>query len=850
MIEELITECCHLLKRYPSSEEIVKFLSSPREFIAKIKFGEERDYILSHDMFKKEKEKLLKESKTPIEVKNSLSLFSSAIVEREIKDFSLLRETLLYRRNKRYLILTKVSYPFGGGESFMYQTIEWMTSIGFEVVWLSFCDKFHRNYSSDEYSFENGCHFYKIPGGLTSSTLEKVLLHFSPDVIHIQGVMCSLSYSTIKKLRIPTIIGYHFWFGLLTPNQYGSFNNIDIIGNIDSHSISNFYLDVEEEFLFTQYVVSDFMNNVLLSAGSTPIKNVVYATSDDSQFLPNIQKSPMDKKYITLVNINKLKGGDIFLEIVKRVNFPLIGICTEPNTDGLDEKIKTELEKKRGMFLKYTTNIKKIYDDTRILLLPGHVDETFCRAAYEAAACGIPIITTGVGFIREMLGDCAIYLSRDPEEWVKTISEIYTNKFALNILSDKLRERSKRFKTNKSLLQKLVLERSLLSKNNNVCIFCPWCDQGLGIQSKGYTDILLKCGYRVHIFSFLPFLAQKKNHYFQKNPEEWENYTSIYYSYNDREKVTLTEIEHFVFSRNIGKFIIPEVCFPPIYEKVKFLKSIGVEVFAIPNIETVRVGELNEYLNFTKILCNTRVCEKILKTYLKNKSLISYIGHYTLPFASEEREDKKRDYSTINFLHVSGYNAITRKQTKLVCEAFALIDKESDIFTEERIILTITSSKKIPEELLPYVKNKNIIFDCSDLSYSEIRNYYKSSHCSIQVASHEGLGLGFYESIAEECPVISLECAPHNEIVTEQSGWLIECTPFGLRDNDQALVSGYTFKPEDLKNKILEISANKGQLIKNKITRLREYSKEWSIENFTKRFIVSLEGGDEDREEQ
>ena len=64
----------------------------------------------------------------------------------------------------------------------------------------------------------------------------------------------------------------------------------------------------------------------------------------------------------------------------------------------------------------------------------------------------------------------------------------------------------------------------------------PWCDQGLGLQSKNYYNILKKSGlYRVFIFALKPYNAENC-FLLQRDPNEWK-VDNIYYSPNTREDV-------------------------------------------------------------------------------------------------------------------------------------------------------------------------------------------------------------------------------------------------------------------------------------------------------------------------
>ena len=43
--------------------------------------------------------------------------------------------------------------------------------------------------------------------------------------------------------------------------------------------------------------------------------------------------------------------------------------------------------------------------NARVLLAPGHVSETFCLAAAEAVAMGVPVVTLGIGSLKERVSD-------------------------------------------------------------------------------------------------------------------------------------------------------------------------------------------------------------------------------------------------------------------------------------------------------------------------------------------------------------------------------------------------------------------------------------------------------------
>lgn len=68
----------------------------------------------------------------------------------------------------------------------------------------------------------------------------------------------------------------------------------------------------------------------------------------------------------------------------------------------------------RVRFFGYRRDVERFYQAADVFLLPT-VWETFCRAAYEAAACGLPLVATRVDGISELIGDSesGLFVERD-----------------------------------------------------------------------------------------------------------------------------------------------------------------------------------------------------------------------------------------------------------------------------------------------------------------------------------------------------------------------------------------------------------------------------------------------------
>ena len=720
---------------------------------------------------------------------------------------------------RTYLILTLVPYPYGGGESFMHQTLSWLQGRGFRCVWIAFWR--HLSKRTTIRSTDDTI-FHTFGGYPTEEKFQEIYSIYNPDFIHLQGPIVYLGIPFFKQYRIPLLVGFHFWTGIMKPNEQGGFNNRNILDH--THELILDPLCQDETLYFQFYVASDFINRVIESLGGQAIENVIYPVPPETHY-----KAPTkEKKYITCININKGKGGDIFYELVKAIkNLPFLGICNEPNPDDLDEKISQEIN---GKILSYC-DVKDVYAETKILLIPSHVDETFSRVAYEAAANAIPIITTGKGFVSQLLGDGAIYLGEDADEWVSAVRDLYYDQEELSRRGKLLQEKVSKIGDQQGKFLTLADRLISLTPKRNIMILAPWCDQGLGQQARLYSQLLRQEGYKVHVFSFLSYFCIDQPDTFQQDATEWLEYDTIYYSYNTREEITNRELRQFVLSRNVGICLIPEICFDPIFEKATYLKTLAVDCYAIPNIETCRRDEVDKYHVFDKILCNTRQCYNTLqKAGVHN---LEYIGH-CLPIISEDLGKPKDE--PLRFIHISGYNALTRKQTLVVLESF----QEARKILGDKIELTVTFSRNVPVNAYKYQGN-GITFLTKPLSHNNILKLYTYHHVSIQVSSHEGLGLGFYESLACETPVISLKQAPHNEVIKEGiSGWLLPSEEMALPDNNQGLVKGGKVNCEDLTNKIIYLSCHREDVEKVTRTCYNE-KKRWDRQGFVQRLVRAFE---------
>lgn len=747
-----------------------------------------------------------------------------------------------------YVLTSVWSFPFGGGEEYLYQTLKWTNM---QNYWISFSDAKNKPYDQLIIEKTEYCTFIKLPGGFVEENLYNWLKLLKPTVIHHQGHMREAFYTAAQRLRVEFISGFHFWTGAIILSPV--YKNIDIIKNIGEHEVDPELKRLAVAPNCTLYTVSKYVQECIDKISGINIKDLVYSGSDrNAVYVTGIE--PSKNKYVTVINIHKLKGGDIILKLLedeRLSHIPFLLIRTEYESEDLDEKIKKRIELRNSnikdsdvpsMLLGRVSDIKAIFSKTKIFLAPSLVDETFCRTVNEAMVNKIPVLTTGQGNLRYLLGDNQNYIinPEDTETWCTKVLTLYDDKSEYLKASDDMLGLYDEYSSEncekmfKELLTKVVTR----GKDKNIMIMTPWCDQGLGIQSKNYYKILSENGYNVCIFAIKPYNANTCIE-LQKDPKQWV-IDNVYYSPNDREHVKDYEIVDFVRKYNIGKCIIPEICWFRVFEIAKLLREIDVKCYAIPNVEIVRKDELYKFSYFHKILCNNKICEDLMKSNrIMNSKYVGYgIDEKEIQFRFKTYTDE------IKFLFIGGMNAFSRKHILEICEAFAEAYEQND-----KISLTCTIQKtnlletEDINKLQKFIGHPGIYFIQEHLKYSDIITMYHNHHISIQVSKHEGLGLGFYESLATGTPIITLDTPPHNEIVEDGvNGWIIPCYLKPMTDNPMGLFGSAYFDVRDLSDKIVKICSEENREDLNKLmtSLMIDYHKRLRYDIFVKKFIKSL----------
>src|ERR1044072_4216992 len=102
---------------------------------------------------------------------------------------------------------------------------------------------------------------------------------------------------------------------------------------------------------------------------------------------------PKQGEYITLINLNENKGGWVFFRLAKeKPDRKFLGVIGSYDDGGLQPTIVKMLESLPNVkVVKHSNNVKEIYRQTRILLVPSRY-ESWGRVATEAMINGITVV--------------------------------------------------------------------------------------------------------------------------------------------------------------------------------------------------------------------------------------------------------------------------------------------------------------------------------------------------------------------------------------------------------------------------------------------------------------------------
>ncbi len=144
--------------------------------------------------------------------------------------------------------------------------------------------------------------------------------------------------------------------------------------------------------------------------------------------------------FVTMINPYQVKGIETLLEIAKRLpqeKFLLV------ESWQLSDAALTALKSRLALlpnvrFSHRVSDMRTIYAQTRLLLVPSMWEEGFGMVAIEAQSCGIPVIASARGGLVESVGDGGRLIDdyRNVERWLEAIQQVLNEQSTYTDLSE------------------------------------------------------------------------------------------------------------------------------------------------------------------------------------------------------------------------------------------------------------------------------------------------------------------------------------------------------------------------------------------------------------------------------
>lgn len=152
-------------------------------------------------------------------------------------------------------------------------------------------------------------------------------------------------------------------------------------------------------------------------------KRVLNYPTDSTVCIPPVDYREFEKvnnegsNYFTLVNLNENKGGQLLIDVAKKMpNVQFLGV-----EGGYYEQIKEPL--KNIKYVKPTDNMKEVYKKSKCILILSKY-ESWGQVAIESLASGVPVIVTNAIGVSEAVDYAGTYTERTVEGICEAINKI------------------------------------------------------------------------------------------------------------------------------------------------------------------------------------------------------------------------------------------------------------------------------------------------------------------------------------------------------------------------------------------------------------------------------------------
>ena len=323
---------------------------------------------------------------------------------------------------KKIVFFGKFFYPpLGGAERFIHSVFKYLNNKGYNCYAVCYAHPdVNKRFDRPEIVKWDGIEVHRLPG-ISMQALCYILETHHPDILITHSYDAPIIIDVAKSFGIKTIFGVHFWRNICEVRD--NFMNMLTRPMSEVKLLKDFHRVFYNSDIV--YANSVYMVNAVKRFVNFDVDNIINPVYEEERVICQER----DPKYITIINPDVGKGGKIFCEIARKmpdVEFKCVGLGQEIFEDNriINKEI---LNLKNVKCVSYTDKVSEIYKDSRVVLVPSLVDETFSMVALESLANGIPVLCTKYGNLPYILSGEGGYVldENNIESWVSSIKEMF-----------------------------------------------------------------------------------------------------------------------------------------------------------------------------------------------------------------------------------------------------------------------------------------------------------------------------------------------------------------------------------------------------------------------------------------
>lgn len=145
-------------------------------------------------------------------------------------------------------------------------------------------------------------------------------------------------------------------------------------------------------------------------------------------FDPSLYRTQVNGRFVTLVNPHPMKGGEVALTLAEALpDIPFLFVESWPLEPELKRRLQDRARAAGNIEWRQSTrDMRTVYTDTSLLILPSQFVEGCPRVIIEAQFNGIPVVAADVGGAGEAVGHGGIVLpQKDLDAWIRTIRRLW-----------------------------------------------------------------------------------------------------------------------------------------------------------------------------------------------------------------------------------------------------------------------------------------------------------------------------------------------------------------------------------------------------------------------------------------